>query len=81
MSRSFTARAPLQLWLGLAASAIFLLSATLARAQGAAGTRIGPANQGEEDITEAYHQGASLQVTVVTEDKTKLDRQIGRAHV
>jgi hypothetical protein len=28
-----------------------------------------------ENVTEAYHQGASLQVTVVGENKTKLDRQ------
>jgi tetratricopeptide (TPR) repeat protein len=60
------------LWLMVAVSGFVLLSVSLASAQGVV---LGPVNQTSENITEAYHSGASLQVTVYADNKTKLDRQ------
>jgi len=36
---------------------------------------VAPVNQDMENITENYHQGAALQVTVIDDHKLKLDRQ------
>jgi tetratricopeptide (TPR) repeat protein len=67
----------LRLWLAIAGSALLLNLTSFANAQGAAGPGglVAPVNNGMGDITEAYHQGASLQVTVLGENKVKLDRQ------
>jgi tetratricopeptide (TPR) repeat protein len=75
MGRRTRARALPPFWLTVTATVFILVFVPRAGAQGAAGTRIAPANQGTQDITQAYHEGASLQVTVLTENKTKLDRQ------
>ncbi len=64
-----------RLQLTVAASAFLLFLVPTAGAQGAAGTRVGPANEDMENLTEAYHQGGVLRVTVLNESKTKLDRQ------
>jgi tetratricopeptide (TPR) repeat protein len=69
----------LQLWLAMAAAGLFLFPVSKANAQGGIGS--GPSNQVTDEITQAYHQGGSLQVTVLNEDKTKLDRQsVARLH-
>ena len=77
MGRRPPLRALSQLSLEIAASASLLFLTSFAAAQAAAGPGglIAPVNNGSENITEAYHQGASLQVTVLGENKTKLDRQ------
>ncbi|MFZ0286630.1 MAG: tetratricopeptide repeat protein [Terriglobales bacterium] len=75
MTRRSQPRAGVRFWLlGIAALLVLLFVPRLS-AQGAAGTILGPVNNGLEDITEAYHQGGSVQVTVLAENKTKLDRQ------
>src|SRR5579863_1670002 len=77
MTRRSPLRARCRLWLEIAASSSLLFLTCYAGAQAAAGPGglIAPVNNGSENITEAYHQGASLQVTVYGENKTKLDRQ------
>jgi tetratricopeptide (TPR) repeat protein len=76
MGRRFQQRARPLLWLTSTVALFVLCLVPQAGAQGAAaGTRLGPANEDVESITEAFHQGASLQVTVLGENKVKLDRQ------
>jgi tetratricopeptide (TPR) repeat protein len=77
MTRRPPLRARSRLSLEIAACSSLLLLTSYAGAQGAAGPGglIAPVNNGSENITEAYHQGASLQVTVLGDNKTKLDRQ------
>lgn len=77
MGRRSQPRALPQLCLAVAASAFVLFFVSRAGAQAAAGPGglVAPVNNEMENITEAYHQGASLQVTVFGENKTKLDRQ------
>ena len=75
MTRRSPLRALCQLWLEIAACSSLLFLTSYAGAQGGPGSIVAPVNNGSENITEAYHQGASLQVTVYGENKTKLDRQ------
>src|ERR1700722_3949300 len=77
MSQRFQHRARPQLWLQIAASSIVLCLTSYAHPQAAAGPGgiVAPVNNGMDNVMEGYHQGASLQVTVLGENKIKLDRQ------
>src|SRR5580698_3322217 len=69
------------LWLAIAASAPLLFFVPSAGAQSGGVAALGDSrvnsteNTDIENVTEAYHQGGSLQVTVLGENKVKLDRQ------
>src|SRR5580704_10052512 len=69
------------LWLAIAASAPLLFFVPGAGAQSGGVAALGDSrvnsteNTDIENVTEAYHQGGSLQVTVLGENKVKLDRQ------
>src|SRR5580704_14929936 len=80
MSHRFRQRARPQFW--RIAAAVFLVSLVPAAGAQSGGVAIlgdsrsnQPPNTDIENVTEAYHQGASLLVTVLGENKTKLDRQ------
>jgi tetratricopeptide (TPR) repeat protein len=81
MSHRFQQRARPQLWLTVAASAFFVFFVPNAGAQSGGVATLGdprtnqPPNTDIESLTEAYHQGGSLQITVLDEHKAKLDRQ------
>jgi tetratricopeptide (TPR) repeat protein len=72
MTRRMQPRVPASLFLVAMASAFALFFAPQASAQGQI---VAPVNNGIENVTEGFHQGASLQVTVLAENKIKLDRQ------
>src|SRR5580693_1543547 len=77
MSLRLQHRARPHLWPQIAAFSIVLCLTSYTHAQGAAGPGglVAPVNNGMENVMDAYHQGASLQVTVLGENKIKLDRQ------
>jgi tetratricopeptide (TPR) repeat protein len=79
MSHRFQQRARPQFWPIISAGPfLLLLLVSTAAGQGAAaagGMRPAPTTGDLENVTEAYHQGASLQVSVLGENKSKLDRQ------
>jgi tetratricopeptide (TPR) repeat protein len=76
MTRHRQPRAGRQFWLTVAASTFLLFFVSRAGAQvpAAVGTRPAPPVE-MDNVTEAYHQGGVLRITVLTESKTKLDRQ------
>jgi tetratricopeptide (TPR) repeat protein len=74
MTRRGDQRARPHVWLTVAASALALFAA-VPRVAAQSGHVVEPANQSMSDVTATYHDGASLQVTVLGENKIKLDRQ------
>lgn len=75
MARNLRARARYRFWLMPSVTVLLLASTAAGQAAAAAGGTRPPPPTDIENITEGYHQGGVLRVTVFTDAKTRLDRQ------